>query len=250
MGFWPKHTSFQDILVNSLWSLIAWIIWSLLIFMITFALWSYLDITWTFAKAQIWIKAGSIFPLILSIITLIATTLVAYLTYRLLHLTSEEKYKKNIIIWWQIAFFSFITYLFVTPVYIYAGMLNYDYIMYVFLAHAIVITFWTSIILEVMNNYRHILIGIYWSFAWLYISLILTAAIFTSFDEWSAKLISLIILLPIINFSVTFFKQLFELCYFYYYKFTNQDQLWDIFYQIEMEEREILRDEEEKNIIS
>ena len=53
----------------------------------------------------------------------------------------------------------------------------------------------------------------------------------------------------IINFSVTFFKQLFELAYYHYYKYTNLDQLGDIFYQIEMEEKQLLRDEEDKNTI-
>ena len=121
--------------------------------------------------------------------------------------------------------------------------------MYIFLVHTLIVIFWTSIILELLNNYRHILIWVYGSFVWLFISMIITVMIFTSFTSWSAKLISLVVLLPVINFTVTFFKQLFELSYFYYYKFTNQDQLWDIFYQIEMEENELLREEEEKNSI-
>jgi hypothetical protein len=37
--------------------------------------------------------------------------------------------------------------------------------------------------------------------------------------------------------------------YFHYYKYTNNDGLWDIFYQIEMEEKEALLEEEEKNSI-
>jgi hypothetical protein len=164
-------------------------------------------------------------------------------------MTSEKRYKKNIIVSWQIAFFAFITYLFVTPVYIYTGLIDYNYIMYIFLVHTLIVIFWTSIILELLNNYRHILIWIYGSFVWLFVSIIITVLIFTSFTSWSAKLISLVVLLPVINFTVTFFKQLFELAYFYYYKLTNQDQLWDIFYQIEMEEKELLREEEEKNSI-
>ena len=119
--------------------------------------------------------------------------------------------------------------------------------MYIFLAHTIIVTFWTHIILEVLNNYRHILIWIYWSFIWLFISLIITSLIFTSFETGLAKLLSLVILLPLINFIITFIKQLFELIYYYYYLHTNMDQLWDIFYQIEMEEKELLKIEEEKN---
>jgi hypothetical protein len=249
ISFWPKKITFSDILINWLWSFIAWIIWTLVILVIVFLLWNTIDIPGTFTWSQIWLETSSIFPLILSIITLIATTLTIFLTYKLLTITSENRYKKNIIILWQISFFAFITYFSITPVYIYFWLINYEYIMYVFLAHTLIVTFWTSIILELLNNYRNILIWLYWSFIWLFVSIFLTALIFTSFNSWSAKLISLIILLPLINFSTTFFKQLFELAYFYYYKYTNQDQLWDIFYQIELEEKELLKIEEEKNSI-
>ena len=160
---------------------------------------------------------------------------------------NEERYKKNIIILGQITFFAFMTYIFVTPIYIYTWMQNYDNIMIVFLFHTMTVTFWTSIILEILNNYRYILTGIYWSFVGLFISIVITIIIFSSFTSSFAKLISLILLLPIINFSITFFKQTFECLYFYYNKYTNQDQLWDIFYQIEMEEKEKLKEEEEKN---
>jgi len=48
---------------------------------------------------------------------------------------------------------------------------------------------------------------------------------------------------------MTFFKQLFELLYFYYYKYTTLDSLWDIFRTIEIEEKEKQREEEEKNML-
>lgn len=249
MSFWPKNITFQEVLINSLWSLIAWIIWSIFILVITFLLGSSINIVWTFQTSDIWLNKSPIFPLILSIITLIWTTISIYWTYKLLTITSEEKYKKNIIVTWQILFFAFITYLFITPVYIYLWLVDYEYIMYTFLAHVIIVTFWTNIILEILNNYRHILIWIYWSFIGLFISLIITISIFSSFNSGLAKLISLVILLPIINFTIIFFKQVFEIIYYKYYIYTNQDQLWDIFYQIENEEKELLKIEEEKNNI-
>ena len=249
MNLWLNKTNFQDILVNALWSLIAWIAWSIIILSIAFFLSNSVSITDTFNEARIWLKTSSIFPLILSIITLIWTTISMFLTYFILNLTDSERYKKNIVILWQITFFTFITYLFITPMYIYIWMQDYDNIMIVYLFHVIILTFWTHIILEALNNYRHILIWIYWSFVWLFLSIIITILIFSSFSTWFAKLISLLVLLPIINFSLTFFKQLFELIYFYYNKYSNQDPLWDIFYQIEMEEKELLKLEEEKNSI-
>jgi hypothetical protein len=244
-----KKLTFQNIIINALWSLIAWIIWSIIILMITFFLSNIIPIVATFKEAEAWLKTSWIFPLILSIITLIWTTITILLTYKIANLTAPEKYRKNIIILGQISFFAFITYIFITPVYILTWMQDYDNIMVIFLFHTIIVVFWTSIILEVLNNYRYILTWIYWSFVGLFISMIITLYVFSSFTNWLAKLISLVILLPVINFSTTFFKQLFELLYWYYNKYSNQDQLWDIFYQIEMEERELEKEEEEKNII-
>ena len=83
----------------------------------------------------------------------------------------------------------------------------------------------------------------------LFFSIIITSLIFSSFDSGNAKLISLIFLLPLINLSQVLFKWLFDFSYFHYNRLTNQDQIWDIFYQIEMEEKEALREEEEKNSI-
>jgi len=249
MWFWPKKLLFSDALINSIWSLIAWALWSVIILIITFSIWSVINIPAAFNTANVWIETNAIFPLVLSVITLIWTTTTIFLTYFIAHLTNSERYRKNIIILGQIAFFAVMTYLFVTPIYLYAGLQNYDYIMYVFLAHTLTVTFWTSVILEILNNYRYILIWVYGSFVGLFVSIIITIGIFSLFSAGIAKLISLIILLPIINFFMTFFKQLFEIIYMYYFRMTNQDQLWDIFYQIEMEEKEALREEEEKNSI-
>lgn len=249
MAFWPQKITFSEVMVNSLWSLIAWIVWSVIILIITFILSDSINIPGTFKSPILITNTSTIFPLILSIITLVWTTITMYLTYVLLNVTSWERYKRNTIISWQIAFFAFITYLFIAPIYIYAGLIKYDFIMYVFLAHILLSAFWTNIIIEVINNYRRILIWIYWSFVWLFVSIFITILIFTSFSTWYAKLMSLIVLLPIISFTTTFFKQIFEFAYYNYYIYTNQDQLWNIFYQIEIEEREALNDEEEKNTI-
>jgi hypothetical protein len=59
----------------------------------------------------------------------------------------------------------------------------------------------------------------------------------------------LMLLLPLSNFIIIFLKQIFELAYYYYYKFTSLDPLGDIFYQIEVDEERKLREEEEKNSI-
>ena len=71
MSFWPRQLTFPDILINSLWSLIAWIIWWIVILIITFLLGDSINIPGTFASAQVWLETSTIFPLILSIINLI-----------------------------------------------------------------------------------------------------------------------------------------------------------------------------------
>jgi len=250
MGFWPEKLELKDLGINSLGALISWIIGSIIMLIIIFFLSWFLNIWDWFRAARSWAwELNSIFPLVLSIITFLSTSMVVFLTYFFLHLSNPERYKKNIIILGQIAFFTFLTYIFIAPVYIYAGLIDYDYIMIVFLFHTLIVVFWTSLILEVLNNYRYVLVSIYWSFVWLYISIIITSLIFTSFDSGNAKLISLLFLLPLMNFFQVFFKWLFDFWYFHYNKITSQDQIWDIFYAIELEEKEALREEEEKNSI-
>ncbi len=249
MSFGPRKIIFQDILVSSLWAFIAGFLWSLLILVITFFSSGTLNISGTFETSALTKETGSIFPLILSLITLVGTSISMFLTYLFMNLTSPERYKKSVVIFGQIAFFWVLSYVFFTPIYISLWMVKYEYIMYIFIIHTLIVSFGTSIILEIMNNYRHILIGIYWSFIGLFLASILSIIIFSSFSPWTAKLISLVVILPIVNFAITFFKQIFEIAYYKFHLVSNQDPLGDIFYQIEMEEKEELRLQEEKNLI-
>lgn len=250
MSFGPQKIELRDIWITSLWALIAWVTWSILLVVCVFFISSFLNVWNTFSAARSWAwELNSIFPLILSIITFIVTSIAIFVSYFFLHFSAPERYKKNLVILWQIAFFTFLTYLFIAPVYIYAWLLDYDYIMIVFLFHVLLVVFWTNLIMEILNNYRYVLVSVYWSFVWLFTSVIITSLIFSSFDWGEAKLISLIFLLPLINFSQVFFKGLFDFGYFHYNRLTNQDQIWDIFYQIEEEEKEALKEEEEKNSI-
>ena len=250
MSFWPQQLDFKDLWISSLWALIAWVVWSIIMLIIIFLLSSFINIWDWFTAGRSWVwETSSMFPLALSVITFLTTSIVVFMTYFFLHFANPDRYKKNIIILGQLAFFTFLVYLFFAPVYIYSWLINYDYIMIVFLVHTVIVMFGTSLILEILNNYRYVLVSVYGSFVWLFISLIITSLIFSSFDSGNAKLISLLFLLPLINFMQVFFKWLFDLGYYNYNKITNQDQIWDIFYQIELEEKELLREEEEKNSI-
>ena len=250
MSFGPKKIDMQEILISSVGAFIAGFIGSLIIFVITFISSWVIDIAWTFNSAAVWIwNAGTIFPLVLSLITFIGTSITIFMTYILMSLTSPERYKRTLTILGQISFFWILCYVFLTPIYIYLWVSDVKNIMYIFIGHTLLICFGTSLILEIMNNYRHILIWVYGSFVGLVIAWIFALLIFSGFSDGTVKLLALIILLPIINFCVTFFKQLFEFLYYKYHCLTNLDPIGDIFYQIEMQEAEDLKTEEEKNLM-
>lgn len=247
MSFGPKKIELADIGVSSLGWLIAGLIASIIILIIVFASSSIISIPGTFEQARLGLGTNGIFPFILSFITFIATTAMILLTYKILQMIHGEKYKKSSIVYGQISFFGILTYIFFTPIYIFTGIGSYDNIMLVFITHAIILAFGTSIIIEILSNYRYILTGIYGSFVGVFVTGILAISIFSSFNSGYAKLLSLLVILPIINTCIILFKQLFEFVYYYYHQYTNLDQLGDIFYQIEVEEKELLREEEEKN---
>lgn len=248
MSFGPKKITLQDIAFNSLGALIAGFIGSILIIIIVFMTSSFLSIPETFQQARLeWWRTNPMFPFILSFITFIATMVTLFLSITLLHMTSPEKYKNNTITYWQLWFFWIFTYLAITPIYIYTGLLDYDNIMNVFILHSILLIFGTSLLLEILNNYRYILTGFYGSFVGLFFTSIIVIAIFNSMETGYAKLISLLFMLPIINTAMTLFKGIFELLYYKYHLLSNTDYLWDIFHRIELEEQEILKEEEQKN---
>lgn len=249
MDFSPNKQDFQNIWITALWTLLSGILWSIIIIIIAFIISGSVDIAWTFKSANVWVKTSAIFPIILSVMTLIWTFLTSIITYFLLNMLSPEKYKKNWIIFGQLAFFQIITFFFITPVYMYLSSVNYYTLLTIYVFHVIIIIFWTSLLVEILNNYRYILVWFYGSFVGLFLSIMFTIIIYNSFSEWYARLIAMLILLPLINFLVNFFKQLFEFLYYKYYLYSSLDQLWDIFYRIELEEKEKLLEEEQKNTL-
>lgn len=246
--FWPKEINIKTILVNSLWAFISGFIWSLLIVMFVFFLWWAFDITWNLSGTTITTKTNWFFPLLISFITLIWTSLSSFLSYIFLSATNPNKYKRSSIHFKQISFFLLLTYIFITPIYLLLGLKDYTNIILVFIWHIFIVSVWINLILEILNNYRYILTWIYWSFFALFINMILVVITFWNISSGMAKMLSMIILLPIINALIIFFKELFELLYYKYYLATSLDPIWDIFYQIELEEKEALKEAIESNI--
>jgi len=237
---WPRKVSIWDVWVNAAWAFISGIIWSVLLLVLIFWVSWIIDVWWAFKKT--WLSHANeismTFPFLLSIITFFVSIIVMFITYFFLTKTDPNKFWETQIHKWQIAFFAIITYIFITPVYIYTWMLDVENIIYVFMVHIFILFFWLSIILEILNNFRYILVWLYGTFIWIFLTWIIIIAIFLNLDSWYAKLLSLLAILPLINWLIIFFKWLFELLYYKYYSMTWMDQLWDIIRQVELEENE------------
>lgn len=247
---WPRKVSFLDLLITTAWWFISWVVWSLLLLVIMLFFWTSLDIWNSFKSWSYWAEneVSSLVPIMLSFITFVVSLIVSGITYYFLTVTDPNRYKRTVIHYWQIAFFSLIIYIFLTPLYIYWWLKAYSNIMIVFLVHNIILWFGIILLLELLNNYRYILIWFYWSFIWLFITSIITFFLFSYFWwDWYAKLVSLLIILPLINWSIVFFKWIFEMIYNKYYSYFWMDQLWDIFRQIEIEESQTEREQFIKN---
>lgn len=251
MDFWPRKIELRDIFINSLWSFLAWVIGSVIMFFLVIAMTSYIDIVNEFEMS--WssgvFKTNFMFPIMFAFITFIGSSITMFLTNIMLRFTNPDNYKKNVIITWQIAFFSVFLLIFIIPIYINQWLNSYQNIIIVYLFHILCLTFAVSLIIEILNNYRHVLLGLYGSFVWLFFAIIFVLSVFAFLETGIAKLIALVVILPFVNMFMTFFKQLFDYLYYKYNRYANQDPLWDIFYKIELEEKELLKEEEEKNSI-
>lgn len=244
----PKEVKFFDLGITSAWAVISGVVGSVVLLFVVILSWGLLDVASNFKQATngLW-ENSSMFPLLLSFITFIVTLIVSGITYFFLTLTDPMRYKSTLIHYAQIAFFTLVIYIFLAPVYIYSGIQDYKNIMYVFLLHNLLLSFGIVILLELMNNYRYILLWFYGSFVWLLMTWLLTFLMFSYFWDGYAKLIALLIIMPLINGCVIFFKGVFEMLYFQYYMYFGMDQLGDIFRQIELEEAEIERKSVQQN---
>lgn len=178
--------------------MIAGFIGSIIILLIVVVSSKIINIPATFENARL---AGGttnpIFPFMLSFITFVATLVTQLIHTKLLAMIDGEKYTSNAEIYGQIGIFSIILYLCLTPIYIYLGMQNYDNIFIIFIAHVLLFGFGSSLILELLNNYRYILIGFYGNFIALCISSSIILLLFYSLSTGRAKLIVMLIIIPL-----------------------------------------------------
>ena len=248
-SFWPRSVTLSEVAIITLGQLIAWFIWSIIILIIIFASAGFLDV-WGQPTLKWGIpERSTIFPIVLSLITFIGTTISFLLGTKLLQLTDPEKYRPNSLIYGQLVFFGIFVYIFLTPVYLITGWVSYDMLMIVSIIHALVLSLWTSLIQEILSNYRYLLLWFYASFVGTFFATTFVILFFSLFEGGEARLMSLLLILPIIYTSVAFFKGISELLYARYYHFSNLDPLWDIHLRLEREAEEELKELEEKNIL-
>ncbi len=235
--FWPREITFKDILLNSAGVFISWTIWSFLMFFLVVLFSQIINLQAPFKEN--WLNEISpIFPFVFSFIVFFSLIIVSNLSYLFLCLYDPLKYKKTIVHFGQTALLNVIIYIFILPLYVFAWRDNPQFLINIFIWHSIVNLFWIWILIEILNNYRYVLVWFFSGFVSLFLTTFVVYIIFSSFWDAYAKFLSLLFLLPLINILTFFFKNLFEFVYYKYYLLTWYDQLWDIFRQIEIEEEE------------
>lgn len=224
---WPNKVDITYVWLTSIWSIISGFLGWVFIFIAIFFMLQRIDIVW-------WIYA-----FIFSIVWLFATIIVSSFNLFLNSLIFPTKYKRWSVIFTQNIIFSIFLYVFITPLYMYLWWLEAKNLIYVFMIHTILGIFGTSVIAEILSSYRYILIWIYGSFFWLFLSVIITAIILIQ-THWEVHIYSLVWMIVVINFSINLIRWLFEYLYYKFYSISWFDWLGDIFYQIEKEEQEEL----------
>jgi len=233
----PRNVSLSRLLINSIWVFVSWFLWSIIVMAFLFLLSSTLWFNFDTDAWVGWVKDWFLFPFLFSLVVFLGTTITMLFTYFVLSFTNSENYKKNMITFFQIIFFSILIYIFMLPIYMYIGENFYDSIFLIFLLHNLMAFLLFSIVLELLNNYTHIFLWVYSSFLGT-VATILIVIKFWIFDHSKWKIFLIVLLVPLLNFLNYFTKQIIEMVYYQYYKYTWNDPIGNIFYQIEKEEKE------------
>ncbi|MDD2516007.1 MAG: hypothetical protein PHF26_02210 [Candidatus Gracilibacteria bacterium] len=189
---------------------------------------------------------SGVYPFLFSLVGLFSISMVAYLNLFLNKLIHPEKYQRGSVAFTQMTIFLIMFYIFITPLYMFVGGETASSLIYVFIIHVTISIFGTSLIGEILSSYRYILIGIYGSFIGLFFAIFMATAILIKGGEsYSNSLYSLIGAIIIINFFIATFRSIFEFIYYKIYQLTGTDMLGDIFYQIELEEKEEVKKAQE-----
>lgn len=233
----PRKIDMVRLLINSIWIFASGFLWSIIVMAFLFLLSTAFSFNFNTESWASWVKEWFLFPFMFSLVVFLWTTITMLFTYTILTVTSKEHYKRNMVTFFNIVLFSVLIYIFILPLYLYVWEYYYENIFLVFILHNLVVFLLFSIVLELINNYTHIFLWVYSSFLWTMITILLATkyGIYAN-SKW--KVILIIFLIPILNFLNYFTKQLIEVAYYNYYKYTGNDPIWNVFYQAEKEEKE------------
>ena len=137
--FGPKKISLQDIGLQSFGALIAGFIGSLVLLVCVFALSGVLDISGNMSSGTNKVEYNPLFPFALSLLTFFGSSITVFLLSYILSLLDTERYKQNTLVSTQLALYGILIYIGITPVYIFVGMQNYEYLMFLFMIHSLLL---------------------------------------------------------------------------------------------------------------
>jgi len=154
----PDRISFTTFLLKILAGLGGGIVGTLILLLIFILSQSILD---PFLSNTATESISPIFVFILMIMIFLSSTVGNLLSSFLLSLTEGEKYKRRASAIYQTFILSIIIFILMVPVYFITATLNVSLTAYAIALHIIISAQLTAIILEVISNYRHALVGIY-----------------------------------------------------------------------------------------
>ena len=247
--YWPKKIDIQEVGSNALWSFISGLIWSCILAIMIFLIGSAFELPSFSGKASaIEVETWFILPVMLSVLAMLILSITAFSTYKILTMMSPERFNETSIHKKQIAGFLVLTYIMMTFLYLILGSKWADFIIWVYIAHIFVVLFWLNLILEVLNNYRYVLVSVYWNLLALIFTAWFISFLYSVSSPWTAKILIILLALPVANTLMSAVKDWFLLLYYKYFKSTWRDPIGDIFHQIKEEEEEELRMNIESNI--
>lgn len=186
------------------------------------------------------IQTSGIFPFILSLVGFFAILVTTSITLILNRLLAPNKYRSGDSGFAQMGIFSIFLFILITPVYIYVNAVKPDVLIFVFTLHIIIAILGTSLLVEILANYRYILLSLYGVLLGFIATSALSVTFFLNYSPSKTALYSLVGVIIVANFVTNAFRSIFEYLYYRYYVATGNDHLGDIFAKIEAEELEIV----------
>lgn len=222
---WPRKTDFTYIGLITIGSGIAGFIGGVVTLLFIFL----------FARSVS--SAEGIYAYLFSLGWFFTSSITVFMTLWMNGVIAPDKYRQGSITFAQVAIYNVILYICVLPLYIYLWATTTQ-VTYVFVAHILLSILGSSIISEILANYRYVLLGLYGSFTGFLVTSFIVVLFYINTTESQTALFGLIGVVMVGNVVTHAIRAFLEYVYYQIYKATWTDQLWDIFYQIEQEEKD------------